>query len=186
MLPGWYSDRWWENSADTSCSKHDIKLAAGNYLATRPIPIGDSTTPTIAGKVSNSFPPLEVKRNGLRFRVGLNWVLSQGTKSESRHAVLMKALFSRDSTSGWTGTAFRPFLDLACFRKVFTMKNVLQSRKACLGIVFTDYFFQFSMTLINSQEKSPFTFAGRALISLVRWINLLTQQRDFRAKIVNF
>lgn len=100
MLPGWYSDRWWENSADTSCSKHDIKLAAGNYLATRPIPIGDSTTPTIAGKVSNSFPPLEVKRNGLRFRVGLNWVLSYGTESESIHAVLMKALFSRDSTSG--------------------------------------------------------------------------------------
>ena len=73
MLPGWYSDRWWENSVDTSCSTHDIKLAAGNYLATRPIPVGDATTPTIAGKVSNSFPPLEVERTGLRFRVGLNW-----------------------------------------------------------------------------------------------------------------
>lgn len=55
MLPGWYSDRWWENSADTSCSKHDIKLAAGNYLATRPIPIGDSTTPTIAGKTAEEL-----------------------------------------------------------------------------------------------------------------------------------
>ena len=73
ILPGWYSDRWWENRADTSCSKHDIKLAAGNYLATRPIPVGDATTPTIAGKVSNSFPPLEVECNGLRYRVRLNW-----------------------------------------------------------------------------------------------------------------
>lgn len=78
LLPGWYSDRWWENSADTSCTKHDIKLAAGNYLATRPLPVGDSTTPTIAGKVSDGFPPLEVKRNGLGFRIGVNLGLELG------------------------------------------------------------------------------------------------------------
>lgn len=60
VLPGWYSDKWWEYSEDTSCTKHDIKLAAGNYLATRPIPVGDSTTPTIAGKVSNDVLPLEL------------------------------------------------------------------------------------------------------------------------------
>ena len=72
VLPGWYSDKWWENSEDTSCTKHDIKLAAGNYLATRPIPLGHSTTPTIAGKVSNGVLPLEVQRDGLGFRVRVN------------------------------------------------------------------------------------------------------------------
>lgn len=72
ILPGWYSDRWWEDSSDTSCNKHETKLAAGNYLATRPIPLGDSNIPTIAGKVSNDFPPLEVKRNELGSRFGVN------------------------------------------------------------------------------------------------------------------
>jgi len=72
LLPGWYSDRWWENSVDTLCTKHDIKLAAGNYLATRPMPLGDSTTPTIAGKVGDGSPSLERKRNALGFRVGIN------------------------------------------------------------------------------------------------------------------
>ncbi|KAJ7352860.1 hypothetical protein OS493_033402 [Desmophyllum pertusum] len=52
ILPGWYSDRWWENSGDTSCTKHEIILAAGNYLATRPIPLGGSKIPTIAGKTA--------------------------------------------------------------------------------------------------------------------------------------
>ena len=56
ILPGWYSEKWWESKiGDTSCSGDDILLAAGNYLATRPLPLGDSKTPTISGKVSHQF-----------------------------------------------------------------------------------------------------------------------------------
>ncbi|XP_078371637.1 gamma-aminobutyric acid type B receptor subunit 2-like [Oculina patagonica] len=65
VLPGWYSEKWWEKGGDTSCTKHDIKLAAGNYLATRPIPLGDSRTPTIAGKTAvelNNELMMESKR----------------------------------------------------------------------------------------------------------------------------
>ncbi|XP_022781204.1 gamma-aminobutyric acid type B receptor subunit 2-like isoform X3 [Stylophora pistillata] len=51
ILPGWYSAKWWESeTGDTSCSGDDILRAIGNYLATRPLPLGDSRTPTIAGK----------------------------------------------------------------------------------------------------------------------------------------
>lgn len=76
LLPGWYSDRWWEKGADTSCTKHDIKLAAGNYLATRPMPLGDSTTLTIAGKVSDGSRLLLWKENIMGYRLGLGqiWV----------------------------------------------------------------------------------------------------------------
>ncbi|XP_066017457.1 gamma-aminobutyric acid type B receptor subunit 2 [Pocillopora verrucosa] len=53
ILPGWYSEKWWESKiGDTSCSGDDILLAAGNYLATRPLPLGDSKTPTISGKTA--------------------------------------------------------------------------------------------------------------------------------------
>lgn len=76
MFLGWYSDRWWENSVDILCFKYDIKLVVGNYLVIRFIFIGDLMIFIIVGKVSNSFFFLEVKCNGLRFRVGLNWVLS--------------------------------------------------------------------------------------------------------------
>ncbi|XP_067042004.1 gamma-aminobutyric acid type B receptor subunit 2-like isoform X2 [Acropora muricata] len=50
ILPGWYSENWWENSGDSPCTVHQIMEAAGNYLATRPLQLGTSTTPTIAGK----------------------------------------------------------------------------------------------------------------------------------------
>ena len=53
ILPGWYSENWWENSGDSPCTVHQIMEAAGNYLATRPLQLGTSTTPTIAGKVSD-------------------------------------------------------------------------------------------------------------------------------------
>ena len=53
VLPGWYSEKWWENTGDTSCTKHEVKKAAGNYLATRPLPLGGSSISTIAGKVGN-------------------------------------------------------------------------------------------------------------------------------------
>ena len=89
LLPGWYSDRWWGNSVDTSCTKHDIKLAAGNYLATRPIPLGDSTTLTIAGKVSNGFPLLEEKRIGLFLWLGLiRLFVTRNTRCPNESALL--------------------------------------------------------------------------------------------------
>ena len=55
IVPGWYSERWWESIGDTSCTKDQVKKAAGNYLATRPLPLGGSRTFTVAGKVTNSI-----------------------------------------------------------------------------------------------------------------------------------
>ncbi|XP_068719993.1 gamma-aminobutyric acid type B receptor subunit 2-like [Montipora capricornis] len=55
ILPGWYSENWWENSRDNFCLKPQVKEATGNYLATRPLQLGASTTPTIAGKTATEL-----------------------------------------------------------------------------------------------------------------------------------
>ena len=52
IVPGWYSEKWWENAGDISCTKDQVKKAAGNYLATRPLPLDGSSVLTIAGKVT--------------------------------------------------------------------------------------------------------------------------------------
>ena len=91
ILPGWYSDKWWENAGETSCTKHEVKEAAGNYLATRPLPLGRAKTPTISGKVSSSAlfcPAVSCSSrtlNQIRIIRSLSCYLSRFTKLRCLH-----------------------------------------------------------------------------------------------------